>query len=143
MVFQVPQVGETLPALVAHELFLPGVDLLVGFQAVSLVEAASARVAGVRLLSRVDSLVPVEVADAAEALPARVAAERLLPRVDRLKNSDVAPIRSFHPTWMKTSAKKTHLVRLQAAVLRKRPSTEAAGERPLPAVRLQVDLEVA
>lgn len=59
MVFQVPQVGEALPTLVAHELFLPSVNLLVGFQAVSLVEAASTRVAGVRLLSRVDSLVSV------------------------------------------------------------------------------------
>lgn len=59
MVLQVPQVGEALAALVAHELFLPGVYLLVGLQAVALVKAASAGVAGVRLLSRVDALVSV------------------------------------------------------------------------------------
>lgn len=84
MVLQVPQVRETFPTLVAHKLFLPGVYLLVGFQAVALVEAASADVAGERLLPGVDALVSVQVAHAAEAFPARVAAEWLVSSVDHL-----------------------------------------------------------
>lgn len=84
VVLQVPQVRETFPALVAHKLFLPGVYLLVGFQAVALVEAASAGVAGERLLPGVDALVPVQVAHVAEAFPACVTAERLLSCVDHL-----------------------------------------------------------
>lgn len=84
MVLQVPQVGETLPTLVTNELFLPGVYLLVGFQAVALVKAASARVAGVRLLSRVDALMSVQVPDVAETLPAGVTAEWFLPSVHHL-----------------------------------------------------------
>lgn len=84
MVLQVPQVGETLPTLVTDELFLPGMNLLVGFQAVALVEAASACVAGVRLLSRVDALMSVQVTDVAETLPTGVTAEGFLPCVDHL-----------------------------------------------------------
>lgn len=59
VVLQVPQVRETLATLVANELFLPSMYLLVGFQAVALVEATSTCVAGVRLLSRVDALMSV------------------------------------------------------------------------------------
>lgn len=84
MVLQVPQVRETFSTFVAHKLFLPGVYLLVGFQAVALVEAASAGVAGERLLPGVDALVSVQVAHVAEAFPACVAAERLLSSVDHL-----------------------------------------------------------
>lgn len=84
MVLQVPQVGETLPTLVTNELFLPGMYLLVGFQAVALVKAASACVAGVRLLSRVDALMSVQVTDVAETLPTGVTAEWFLPCVDHL-----------------------------------------------------------
>lgn len=85
MVLQVPQVGETLPTLVTHELLLAGVDLLVGFQAVALVEAASARVAGERLLPGVDALMSVQIAHVAEAFATRVAAERFFSRVDHLR----------------------------------------------------------
>lgn len=85
MVLEVPQVGETLPTLVAHELFLPGVYLLVGLQAVALVEAASARVTAERLLAGVDTLVSVQVARVAETFPACVASERFLPCVDHLR----------------------------------------------------------
>lgn len=84
MVFQVPQVGETLAALVAHELLLPGVNLLVRLQAVSLVEAPPTRVTAERLLPRVDALVSVQVAGVAKAFPAGVAAERFLSCVDHL-----------------------------------------------------------
>lgn len=59
MILQVPQIRETLPTLVTHELFLPSMYLLVGFQAVSLVKAASTCVTGVWLLSCVDTLVSV------------------------------------------------------------------------------------
>lgn len=84
MVLQVPQVGKTLPTLVAHELFLPGVNLLVGFQAVALVKAASTRVAAERLLPSVDTLVSVQVAGIAETFPTCVAAERFFSCVDNL-----------------------------------------------------------
>lgn len=84
MVLQVPQVGEALSALVAHELFLPGVYLLVGFQAVALVEAASTHVAAERLLAGVDALVSVQVSRVAETFSTRVAAERFLSCVNHL-----------------------------------------------------------
>lgn len=84
MVFQVPQVGETLAALVTHELLLPGVNLLVRLQAVALVEAPPTRVTAERLLPRVDALVSVQVAGVAKAFPAGVAAERFLSCVDHL-----------------------------------------------------------
>lgn len=58
--------------------------LLVGFQAVSLVEAASARVAAERLLPSVDTLVSVQVTRVAETFPTCVAAERFLSCVDDL-----------------------------------------------------------
>lgn len=84
MVLQVPQVGKTLPTLVTHELLLPGVYLLVGFEAVALIEAASARIAAERLLAGVDTLVSVQIACVAETFPARVAAERFLSCVHHL-----------------------------------------------------------
>lgn len=84
MVLQVPQVGETLPALVAHKLFLPSVYLLVGLKAVALVEAASTGVAAERLLPGVDTLVSVQVARVAETFPTCVAAERFLSCVNDL-----------------------------------------------------------
>lgn len=85
MVLQVPQVGEALTTLVTHELFLPGVDLLVGLQAVALVEAAPARVAAERLLPGVDTLVSVQVARVAETFPTRGATEGFLSSVDHLR----------------------------------------------------------
>lgn len=84
MVLQVPQVRETLPALVTHKLFLPGVYLLVGFKAVALVEASSTCVAGERFLPSVNTLVSVQVAHVAETFPTCVAAERFLSCVDHL-----------------------------------------------------------
>lgn len=84
VLLQVPHVGETLTALVAHERLLSGVNLLVGFQAVPLAEAAAADVAAEGLLAGVDALVSVQVARVAEVLPADVAAERLLSGVDHL-----------------------------------------------------------
>ena len=88
VVLQVPQVGEALPTLVTHELFLSGVYLLVGFQTVALVKAAAAGVAAERLLSRVDTLVSVQIARVAETFPACVAAERLLSCVDHLQKRE-------------------------------------------------------
>ena len=88
VVLEVPEVGEALPTLVAHELFLPGVYLQVGLQAVALVEAASTRVTAERLLPRVDPLVTVQVARVAETFPACVAAERLFSGVDHLRRRE-------------------------------------------------------
>ncbi len=82
---QVPQIGKTLPTLVTHELFLPSVNLLVGFQAVALVEAASARVAAERLLTGVNTLMSVQVARVAETFATCVTAEWLLTCVDHLR----------------------------------------------------------
>lgn len=70
MIPQVPFVGETLPALVAHVGLLAGVYLHVGFQAVALIKTAVAYAAGERLLSSVDALVSVQVAQVVERLPA-------------------------------------------------------------------------
>lgn len=78
MLLQVPQVGEAIPTFVTHEGFLAGVGLLVGLQAVALVEAAAAHVAGVRFLSRVDPLVSAQVAGVAKTFSACAAAERFL-----------------------------------------------------------------
>lgn len=84
MIPQVPHVGETLPALVAHEGFFAGVYLLMGFQAVALIETAFAYAAGERLLSGVDALVSVQVPHVVEGLPACVAAVRFLSCVNKL-----------------------------------------------------------
>lgn len=81
---QVPSVGETLAALVAHVRLLASVYLHVGFQAVALVETAIAYAAGERLLSRVDALVSVQVAQVVERLPACFTAKRFLPCVNKL-----------------------------------------------------------
>lgn len=110
MVLQVPQVGETLPTLVTNELFLPGMYLLVGFQAVALVKAASACVAGVRLLPRVDTLMSVQVTDVAETLPTGVTAEWFLPRVDHL--TEKHHLHHDEYTGSVSAALPTHLMRL-------------------------------
>lgn len=84
VVLQVPQVGEALPTLVTHELFLTRVDLLMGLQAVSLIEAAAACVAGEGFLPGVDPLVSVQVPRVAETFAARVTPEGFLSGVDHL-----------------------------------------------------------
>lgn len=84
MIPQVPFVGEILAALVAHVGLLTGVYLLVGFQAVALIETAIAYVAGERLLPSVDALVSVQVAQVVERLPACVAGEWFLSCVNKL-----------------------------------------------------------
>lgn len=84
MIPQVPFVGEILAALVAHVGLLTGVYLLVGFQAVALIETAVAYAAGERFLSSVDAPVSVQVAQVVEGLPAGVAGERFLSCMNKL-----------------------------------------------------------
>lgn len=84
---EVPPVAEALATTVTYEFFVARVDLLVGLQAVALVESVTAHIADIWLFARVDTVVAGQVAHVAEALVACVAGERLFARVQSLEST--------------------------------------------------------
>lgn len=73
---------EPLPAILAHERFVVGVDAPVRVQGRASVESFAAGRTLVRLLRRVDDLVPAQSARLAKPFAAYLADERPRPRVD-------------------------------------------------------------